>query len=111
MKRLLLSASVASAAFCLASAEEPAAAAEPASEPAVVGADEAAEAAEYGDPMFVFNAGVDLRIRQEIMHNIPQLPGGGVLGSPGVYRGKTKNQMRFRPGIWAERKIGGDRRT
>ena len=108
MKRLLLSASVASAAFCLASAEEPAAAAEPASEPAVVGAEEASQAAEYGDSMFVFNAGVDLRIRQEIMHNIPQLPGGGVLGSPGVYRGKTKNQMRFRPDIWAELKMGSD---
>ena len=55
---------------------------------------------------YKFNAGADLRIRQEIMHNVPQLPGGGTMGSPRVCRGKTKNQMRFRPDVWAELKMG-----
>ena len=54
---------------------------------------------------FKFNAGADLRIRQEIMHNVATLP-YGVLGRPGVYRGKTKNQLRFRPDVWMELKAG-----
>ena len=52
-----------------------------------------------------FNAGADVRIRQEIVHNAPQAS-GGVLGRPGVYRGKTKNQFRFRPDVWMELKMG-----
>lgn len=52
-----------------------------------------------------FDAGADLRVRQEIMHNVPTLPGGGMVGRPGVPRNKTKNQMRFRPRVWAELKF------
>ncbi len=55
---------------------------------------------------WAFDAGADLRIRQEIMHNVPQLPGGGMIGRPGVSRGKTKNHIRFRPRVWAEVKAG-----
>ena len=53
-----------------------------------------------------FDAGADLRIRQEVMHNVPGLPGGGLL-SRSPY-GKTKNHMRFRPDVWAEVKAGDD---
>ena len=49
---------------------------------------------------FAFDAGADLRIRQEIMDNVPGLPGGGVL-SPRV-RGAYKNHVRFRPRVWGE---------
>ena len=49
-----------------------------------------------------FDAGADLRIRQELMENVPGLPGGGLL-SPDV-RGKFTNHMRFRPRIWGELK-------
>ena len=52
-----------------------------------------------------FDAGADLRIRQEIMHNVPTMP-YGMMGRPGVYRNKTKNQIRFRPRVWAEVKFG-----
>lgn len=52
-----------------------------------------------------FDAGADLRIRQEIMHNVPTMP-YGMMGKPGVYRNKTKNQIRFRPRVWAEVKAG-----
>ncbi|MCR5413392.1 MAG: hypothetical protein K6F50_01530 [Kiritimatiellae bacterium] len=55
---------------------------------------------------YSFDAGADLRIRQEIVRNAPQLPGGGMTGRPGANRGKTKNQMRFRPRVWAELKAG-----
>ena len=56
-------------------------------------------------PVFAFDAGADFRMRQEIMHNVP-VAEGGVLGRPGAMRGKTKNQMRFRPRVWAELKAG-----
>ena len=47
-----------------------------------------------------FNAGADLRIRQELMKNVPGLPGGGgVSTSP---RGGFVNHMRFRPRVWGE---------
>lgn len=49
---------------------------------------------------FDFDAGADLRIRQELMENVPGLPGGGVL-NPSV-RGKYKNHIRFRPRVWGE---------
>ena len=52
-----------------------------------------------------FDAGADLRIRQEIIHNAPQVP-GGMVGRPGVYRGKTINHIRFRPRVWSEIKAG-----
>ena len=61
---------------------------------------------EVEESVFGFNAGADLRIRQEIMHNVPTLPGGGMIGRPGVPRNKTKNQMRFRPRVWAELTMG-----
>lgn len=64
----------------------------------------AVQAEETNSP-FAFDAGADLRIRQEIMHNVPTMP-GGMVGKPGVYRNKTKNQMRFRPRVWAELKAG-----
>ena len=54
---------------------------------------------------FDFNAGGGLRVRQEVMENIPSAP-NGVLGRPGVYRSKLKNQMRFRPEVWMELKMG-----
>lgn len=54
-----------------------------------------------------FDAGAGLRVRQEIMHNVPSAA-GGVLGRPGVYRGKTKNQLRIRPDVWMELKMGDD---
>ena len=45
------------------------------------------------------NAGADLRVRQEIMHNVPGLPGG-----PGAMLPRTRreavNQFRFRPRVW-----------
>ena len=53
-----------------------------------------------------FDAGADLRIRQEILHNVPTMPGGGMVGNPAVTRTKTKNQLRFRPRVWAEVKFG-----
>ena len=55
---------------------------------------------------FSFNAGGDIRVRQEIMRNVPATPGGGYFGRPGVERGKTKNQIRFRPRVWTELKAG-----
>jgi hypothetical protein len=48
-----------------------------------------------------FDAGAALRVRQEIMGNVPALP-GGFLGKPGVIRSKTKNQLRVRPSLWFE---------
>ena len=50
-----------------------------------------------------FDAGGSIRVRQEIMHNVPAAQ-NGYLGRPGVARGKTKNQIRFRPSVWVELK-------
>lgn len=47
-----------------------------------------------------FDAGADLRIRQELMKNVPGLPGGGYL-SRSPY-GPFKNHVRFRPRVWME---------
>ena len=49
----------------------------------------------------VFDAGASLRVRQELIRGAPQAV-NGVLGRPGSERGKTKNQMRFRPSFWME---------
>ena len=49
-----------------------------------------------------FDAGADLRIRQEIMDNVPGLPGGGVL-NPSRRTG-FQQHMRFRPRVWGELK-------
>ena len=48
-----------------------------------------------------FDAGADLRIRQELMGNVPGLPGGGLVKTP---CGKFKDHVRFRPRVWAELK-------
>ena len=53
-----------------------------------------------------FDAGADLRIRQEIMDNIPGLPGGGVLSSRAC--GAYRNHMRFRPRVWGEVKLDSE---
>lgn len=47
-----------------------------------------------------FDAGADLRIRQELIRNAPGLPGGGLLMS--ARRSGFTDQMRFRPRIWGE---------
>jgi len=60
-----------------------------------------AEAAEAEEPSSVaFNAGADLRVRQELMDNVPGLPGGGLLqrAAGGPYR----NHMRYRFRAWGE---------
>lgn len=46
-----------------------------------------------------FDAGADLRIRQEMMDNVPGLPGGGLVTTP---HSDFRNHMRFRPRVWAE---------
>lgn len=51
-----------------------------------------------------FNAGGDLRIRQEIMGNVPGTPGGGAQAP--VVSTKSKNQMRFRARVWGDLKLG-----
>ena len=48
--------------------------------------------------------GANLRVRQEFMHNVPGLPGGGLLSR--APNGKTRNHMRFRPSVWGEAKAG-----
>lgn len=45
-----------------------------------------------------------MRVRQEIMGNVPGTPGGGAQ-SP-VVRNKSKNQMRFRMRAWGEMNFG-----
>ena len=52
-----------------------------------------------------FNAGADLRIRQEMMENVPGLPNGGVLNGKSA-RGGYTNHIRFRPRVWGEVKFG-----
>lgn len=49
-----------------------------------------------------FDAGADLRVRQELMKNVPGLPGGGVQFP--VRRSGFVQHMRFRPRIWGEAK-------
>ena len=53
-----------------------------------------------------FDAGADLRIRQEMMDNVPGLPGGGLLSTSA--RGGYRNHMRFRPRVWGEIKFGDE---
>ena len=48
----------------------------------------------------VVDAGADLRVRQEIMHNITGLPGAPGAMVPRAYR-KDVNHIRFRPRVWA----------
>lgn len=51
-----------------------------------------------------FDAGADLRVRQEFYDNVMGLPGGG-LQSVSPY-GSYVNRMRFRPRVWGEVKFG-----
>ena len=51
-----------------------------------------------------FDAGADLRVRQEFYDNVMGLPGGG-LQSTSPY-GKYVNRMRFRPRVWGEVRFG-----
>ena len=51
-----------------------------------------------------FDAGADLRVRQEFYDNVMGLPGGG-LQSTSPY-GSYVNRMRFRPRVWGEVKFG-----
>lgn len=55
------------------------------------------------DSAVSFDVGAALRVRQEIMGNVPTLP-GGFLGRPGAVKAKTKNQFRVRPSLWFEMK-------
>ncbi len=48
-----------------------------------------------------FNLGADLRIREEIMHNIPGLPGAPGAMMPRAYK-KNINHMRIRPRVWGQ---------
>ena len=49
-----------------------------------------------------FEAGADLRIRQELYQNVPGLPGGGLLLQ--AKRSDFTDHIRFRPRIWGEMK-------
>ena len=49
-----------------------------------------------------FDAGADLRIRQELFQNVPGLPNGGLLMR--ARRGAFTDHMRFRPRVWGELK-------
>ena len=55
---------------------------------------------EETDDGLEFDAGADLRVRQEIMHNITGLPGAPRAMMPRAYR-KNVNHIRFRPRVWA----------
>ena len=48
----------------------------------------------------VVDAGADLRVRQEIAHDIPGLPGAPGAVLPRAYK-KNVNHIRFRPRVWA----------
>ncbi len=50
-----------------------------------------------------FDAGADLRIRQEVLDNVPGLPNGGVLSTKA--RSGRDNHIRFRPRVWGEMKL------
>jgi len=50
-----------------------------------------------------FDAGADLRVRQELIQNVPGLPNGGVL-MPKARSGFT-DHMRFRPRVWGDLKL------
>ena len=47
--------------------------------------------------------GADLRVREEIMRNVPGLPGGGRLLN--ARRTDVINHMRFRPRVWGELRL------
>ena len=47
-----------------------------------------------------FDAGADLRVRQEIMHNVPGLPGAPGAMMPRAYK-EMQNHIRYRPRVWS----------
>ena len=47
------------------------------------------------------NAGADVRIREEIMHNVPGLPGAPGAMMPRDYK-KNLNHLRVRPRVWGQ---------
>jgi len=49
-----------------------------------------------------FDAGADLRIRQELHQNVPGCPNGGLVRTP---CGKFADHVRFRPRVWGEMKL------
>lgn len=53
-----------------------------------------------------FDAGADLRVRQEMLDHVPGLPGGGVWLNAKEMR--YRNQLRFRPRVWAEESLVSD---
>ena len=52
-----------------------------------------------------FDFGADFRIRQEIMGNLPGLPGDAYSQTPAV-RAKSRNQIRMRPRVWMSMETG-----
>ena len=52
-----------------------------------------------------FNAGGDLRVRQEIMHNVPGLPGAPGAMMPRAYK-EAQNHIRYRPRVWSRLDAG-----
>ena len=50
-----------------------------------------------------FDAGADLRVRHELIDNVPGLPNGGVMMP--LARGRFTNHMRIRPRLWGEVKL------
>jgi len=56
--------------------------------------------AELPDPSGVrADAGADFRLRQEIMHNVPGLPGASGAMMPRAYK-EAQNHIRYRPRVW-----------
>ena len=51
------------------------------------------------------NAGADLRVRQEIMHNVPGLPGAPGAMMPAA-RKEAINHIRYRPRVWGRADFG-----
>lgn len=49
-----------------------------------------------------FDAGADLRIRQELVNNVPGLPNGGLVKTP---YGHFTDHVRFRPRVWGELRL------
>lgn len=49
-----------------------------------------------------FKAGADFRLRQEIMNNLPGMPGGDPYAMTTTERAKYRNQFRIRPRVWFE---------
>ena len=64
-----------------------------------------ADVLEESDSGWQFDAGADFRIRQEIMDNLPGLPGDAYSMTPSL-RAAYRNQIRMRPRVWVELENG-----